>query len=109
LNSKYSHSDFHLTRKLKKGDIQAFEAIFNKYKEKLYFFVQGYLHAASETEEVIQNVFISLWEKHETLNEKLSLKSYLYKAVVNSIYNYFKHQAVHQKYIDHLNPEIRGR
>jgi RNA polymerase sigma-70 factor, ECF subfamily len=101
----YSNSlddDQSLIRKLRKGDKEAFELIFNKYKEKLYFFALGYLHSSSEAEEVIQRVFICLWENRRTLIEALSLKDYLYKAVINKVYNYFKHLAVRQKYLDHI-------
>ncbi|MBN2349172.1 MAG: RNA polymerase sigma-70 factor [Bacteroidales bacterium] len=105
MSSKCSYSDCYLVRKLKDGDKSAFEAIFNKYKEKLYFFALGYLHSSAETEEVIQNVFISLWENRKTLNEKLSLKNFLYKSVINLVYNYFKHQLVHQKYIKHVSDQ----
>jgi RNA polymerase sigma-70 factor (ECF subfamily) len=102
LNPKFLNGDDYLIRRLKKGDNESFELIFNKYKAKLYFFTLGYLHSAAETEEIIQNVFVSLWENRNTLEVNLSLKNYLYKAVTNSIYNYFKHNAVRQKYIDHI-------
>ena len=100
--ANFLHGDLYLIRKLRKGDKEAFELIFNKYKEKLYFFALGYLHSSSESEEVIQHVFVSLWENRNTLIEVLSLKDYLYKAVINKVYNYFKHQAVRQKYLNHM-------
>jgi RNA polymerase sigma-70 factor (ECF subfamily) len=102
LDSRFLHGDIHLIRRLKDGDIKAFELIFSKYKGKLYFFTLGYLHSATETEEIIQNLFVSLWENRHTLEEELSLRNYLYKAAINRVYNYFKHQAVKQKYFDHL-------
>jgi len=37
------------------------------------------------------------------LKEEHSLKSFLYKITVNQIYNYLKHEAVRQKYLDHLS------
>jgi RNA polymerase sigma-70 factor, ECF subfamily len=102
LSAKFYSSELYLVRKLRKGDCESFELIFNNYKEKLYFFARGYLHSDSETEEIIQNVFVSLWENRDLLNEELSIKDYLYKAVVNKVFNYFKHQAVRQKYLEHI-------
>ena len=90
-----------LVRKLKKDNRKAFELIFDKYKEKLYFFALGYLNNVTETEEIIQTVFISLWEHRHSVNETLSLKNYLYKSTVNTIYNHFKHKAIRQKYLDY--------
>ncbi len=101
MHSKYSYSDLILVRKLKKDNKKAFELIFGKYKEKLYFFALSYLNSATETDEIIQVVFISLWEHRHSINETLSLKNYLYKSTINTIYNYFKHKAIRQKYLDY--------
>ena len=91
-----------MVRLLKQGDTKAFELIFNKYKEKLYFYVLGYVHSPEETEEIIQRLFIALWENRSNLDETQSLKCYLYKAVTNKVYNYFKHEAVQKKYVEHI-------
>ena len=101
----YSNSvndDRSLILELRKGDKKAFELIFNRYNEKLYFFALGYLHSSSEAKEVIQQVFVSLWENRSTLIEVFTLKDFLYKAVINKVYNYFKHQAVRQRYQNHM-------
>jgi RNA polymerase sigma-70 factor (ECF subfamily) len=92
-----------LVRRLRKGDKQAFELIFNRYKEQLYFFTQGYLHSSTDSEEIIQNVFLSLWESRDSLKEELSLKSFLYKITVNNIYNYLKHKAIEHKYLEYIS------
>jgi RNA polymerase sigma-70 factor (ECF subfamily) len=105
LNAKFLNGDLYLIRRLRKGDKKSFELIFNKYKERLYFFALGYLHSSVETEEIIQNVFISLWENRNTLIDSNSLKDYLYKMVVNRIYNHFKHQAIRQKYLVHAETQ----
>jgi RNA polymerase sigma-70 factor, ECF subfamily len=102
LSAKFYLSELYLVRKLRKGDCESFQLIFDKFKEKLYFFALSYLHSDSEAEEIIQNVFVSLWENRYSINEDLSIKDYLYKSVVNKIYNYFKHQAVRQKYHEHI-------
>lgn len=101
LSSKSLHSDLSLVLSLKHGDKKAFEAIFNKYNSKLYFYALGYLQSKEEAEEVVQNAFVSLWEYRQMLNELLSLKNFLYKCVVNHIYNHLKHEAVHKKYLAH--------
>lgn len=103
MNKKLPNSEAFLVGRLQQGDKEAFELIFNEYKEKLYYFSLSYLHSSSETEEVIQNVFISLWENRQLVKDQGTLKSFLYKITVNLIYNYFKHQAVHQKYLNHIS------
>jgi RNA polymerase sigma-70 factor, ECF subfamily len=103
LNAKSLHSDLSLVINLRNGDKKAFEAIFNKYKLKLYYYALSYLQSKEEAEEVVQNAFIALWEHRQTLNELLSIKNYLYKSVVNHIYNHLKHEAVRQRYMDYTS------
>ena len=101
MNSKPLYSDDSLALQLKNGDKKAFELVFNQYKAKLYFFALAYLRSSSDTEEIIQNVFLSLWEHKHSINEALSIKNYLYKITVNHVYNHLKHEAVRQKFIDY--------
>jgi len=106
LNIRFLNSDAALVKRLRKNDKQAFELIFNKFRDKLYYFTFGYLHSQAETEEIIQNVFVSLWENRDMLKEVYPIQNYLYKVTVNHIYNYFKHQSVRQKYAEHIAFEL---
>ncbi len=102
MNKRFLNSDVNLIRRLRRSDKQAFEIIFNEFKEKLYYYIFGYLHSSEESKEILQNIFISLWENRESLKEEYQLSHYIYKVAVNHIYNYFKHQAVRQRYVDHV-------
>ena len=97
-NSLYSESNLALN--LKKGDKRAFETIFEQYKSKLYSFALGYLHSPNEAEDILQNTFLSLWEHRHSIDETLSVKSYLYKTVINNVYNYLKHEGIKRKHVD---------
>jgi RNA polymerase sigma-70 factor, ECF subfamily len=101
LNSKPQNTEYNLALLLKEGNTEAFKIIFNQYKSKLYFFTLAYLHSPAEVDEIIQDVFLSLWEHRQSLNETLSIKSYLYKITVNHILNHLKHEAVKQKFINY--------
>lgn len=102
MKQEFLNSDAVLARRLKENEKSAFELIFNKFSRKLYYFALGYVHSQAETEEIIQNVFISLWENRDMLNEAFPLQSYLYKITVNHIYNYFKHQSVRRHYVENM-------
>lgn len=98
----FLNSDTILTRRLKENDKAAFELIFNQFSKKLYCFTLGYVHSQAETEEIIQNVFVSLWENRDMLNEAFPLQNYLYKVTINHIYNYFKHRSVRRNYLENM-------
>jgi len=88
---------------IRSGNIKAFEVLYNKYADKLYFFLLGYTKSHYETEEILQNIFITIWENRNELNESYNLKNYLYKIAVNKAFNYLKHKAVQQAYINYFS------
>lgn len=102
LKKRFLNSDATLVRRLKENDKQAFELIFNKFSRKLYFFTLGYVHSQAEAEEIIQNVFIALWENRDMLSDAFPIQNYLYKVTINHIYNYFKHQLVRRRYVEKM-------
>ena len=106
MDDKPINIDNELTILLKNGDIKAFEEIFHHFKSQLYFFSLGYLKSASESEEIIQNTFLSLWEHRESLIDSVSVKNYLYTIATNNIYNYLKHQAVKRKFLDFVSTTL---
>lgn len=95
-----THSDYILAVRIKNDDLDAFETLFNRYKKRLYFFSLRYLSDHAEAEDVVQTVFISLWEHRKSLDESRSVKSYIYKSAVNLIYNFLKKEAIRRKYLD---------
>lgn len=100
--------DIELVEKLKKGDVEAFDLIYEKYSGKLYAFGLKYLKSTSEAEELVQVVFLKLWENHKTLNEELSFKSYLFTIAYNSTCNLFRKRNYQQRFVHDLlyeNPQ----
>ena len=70
--------DTELVERLQKGEVEAFDLIYEKYSGKLYAFGLKYLRSTSESEELIQSVFLKLWENHKNLKKESSFKSYLF-------------------------------
>jgi RNA polymerase sigma-70 factor (ECF subfamily) len=92
--------DTTLASGIRKDNLKAFELLYDRYKEKIYFFSIRYLADKSDAEEIVQMVFISLWEHRQTLDVSKSIKSYIYKITVNHIYNYLKKKAIQRRYIE---------
>ena len=87
---------------LKEGNFAAFDHIFSSYKERLYAFAVGYLKVADDAQELVQEVFVKVWENRETLDETRSINSYLFTISKNTILNYFRKKANEQSYIDYI-------
>lgn len=71
---------------------------FKSYYQSLCSYAWSYLKDTEEAEEVVQNTFVSIWEKRDSLNIQTSAKSYLYAMVRNACLNLIKHQKIKQKY-----------
>jgi len=90
-----------LLRGTRDGDLCSFETLYKLYRRKIYCFSLKYLQNRAEAEDVVQVVFINLWEHRKALDENQPVRSYIFKAVVNQIYNIFRKRAIRSKYIDY--------
>ena len=85
---------------LKQGSSPAFEEIYLRYNHLLYLYAYRKLQNKQEAQDVVQEVFTALWNGRMFFDLKITLSGYLYKAVLNKIYNIFKHQQIIRKYVD---------
>ena len=91
--------DIELVKRLQKGDVEAFDLIYEKYAGKLYSFGLKYLRSVAEAEELVQSVFLKLWENHKQINKDLSFRSYLFTIAYNDICKLFRKRNYTQKFI----------
>ena len=101
-------------RSIQQKDGQAFE---NYYKEhyKIFFLAAcNYLRDAGLAQEIVNDVFIRLWETADTIRIESSLKSYIYRSIINASLNALdrsKREQQHQKELSHRpenNFEFKG-
>jgi RNA polymerase sigma-70 factor (family 1) len=74
------------------------KAVFDLYYKSLLMYANRFLPSVAECEDLIQDVFISIWEKKITFPDEISLKIYLYKSARNKCYNIIKHKKIEQDY-----------
>ena len=92
-------ADIELVLKLQKGDVEAFDLVYGKYARRLYGFTLKYLKSTEETEELVQSVFLKVWENQKNLKKESSFKSYLFTIAYNEICNIFRRRSLLQKFI----------
>ena len=83
----------------KQGDVVVFEKLFRSYYQSLCRYANGLLNDSDEAEEVVQQMFVTIWEKRSSIEIKVSFKSYLYRAVHNSCLNHLEKIKVRQMYV----------
>lgn len=82
-----SNSCEDLVEKIRRGDEYAFELLFNQYYSRLCIFANTYLHSLDLSRDVVQDVFIKIWDNRENFYINQSLKAYLYQSVRNQSLN----------------------
>jgi len=93
---------------IKFGDVKAFENVFHEYYGVLCSHAYKLLLDGDDAEEMVQNVFVKLWNKKDHVTITSSIKSYLYQAVKNECLNFIKHKQVIRNHATdylHVNPE----
>ncbi|MFC2137210.1 RNA polymerase sigma-70 factor [Bacteroidota bacterium] len=80
------------------------ELLYKKYYTELCRASYKYTGNGEAAEEIVQDVFVSLWNKRYEINITISLKSYIYKSVINTSLNYIKSKfARNQQNEDSIN------
>ncbi len=72
--------------------------VFRDYYTPLVRYGNTFLKDTDETEDVVQQVFVSLWEKRTQLDIHTSVRAVLYRAVHNACLNRLKHHKVRREY-----------
>jgi RNA polymerase sigma-70 factor (ECF subfamily) len=103
LEVRKKYEDNQLVERLRKGDINAFNKLYSKFSKKLYYFVKGYLQSKEDAEELVQEVFIKIWEKRNTLRKDLSFDAYLFTIAFNAIRKHFRSKSREKKHLNRFS------
>jgi RNA polymerase sigma-70 factor (ECF subfamily) len=95
--------DEELIALLKKGDAYSYTEIFERYNSILLRHAFRLLSNDEEAFDVVQDVFLQLWEKRNLIELRSSLSGYLFTAVKNRIFKLFAHQKVVLRYAESIN------
>lgn len=87
-----SITEYNLIQALRQGDSDAFHKIYLLYVHKIYNFIKCYVKSDAQSEELVQVVFVKIWENHKNIIQSDSLSGYIYKIAKNCAFNYLKHQ-----------------
>jgi len=104
-----NQSDHQLMVLLKQGDKNAFSEIYSRYQTLLFLYAVKKLKDEEGAKDVIQEVFVSLWNAKENLNHQMPLAPYLYRAVLNRVLNVFRNSGVNQEYVTSLQQTLDER
>ena len=94
-----TNTDNRLVSLLQKGNKQAFKILFDKYGVRLYRFSLKYLRDKEDAEDLLNEVFLKIWENRLTLKTNTSFQAYLFTIAYNMIRQRFLKKSREEKYI----------
>lgn len=98
-------SDLQLLQLIKENDTVAFRALYDRFWEKLYRYAWKRLKSKHDAEDVVQHVFMKLWE-HRSARNIQSVEQYLYKSVYYEVLDVLKNIAGKNEDFSELNEAI---
>lgn len=96
---KSFNDDTELVARVQKGDVEAFDMLYIRYSKGLYRFGMKYLKSSADAEELVQSVFVNIWEHRATLKKELSFKSYLFTIAFNDICKFFRSNNYFRRFV----------
>lgn len=82
-----------------------FDSIYINNFSRLFLFAKEYVLFDEEAENIVQDIFLMLWEKREALRVDVSLTAYLFTLVKNKCIDFLRHQMVEQMYSENVKHE----
>lgn len=87
-----------IVQEIKEGNEHSFQQIFHAYYENLCHYAFTILRDMDDAEDIVQSMFLKIWEKREELTITHTVKSYLYRAVYNQCINQLDRRSVQQRF-----------
>ena len=85
-------------KKIKDGNIRAFETLFRTYYQSLCRYAYRWVESRETAEEIVQDLFYVLWKERENLQIFTSVNGYLYRSVKNKSLQYLEQEKVRNNY-----------
>jgi len=99
---KVTKSNKDLLILLKKGDVIAFDNIYEMYSKRLYGFVLRYVKLKEDAEGIVQEVFIKIWETRNKIDIYSSFDSFIFTIAYNTTINLLRKRVNEHKYHDRI-------
>lgn len=99
---KVLKSDKDLLLLIQKDDKVAFYNIYERYSKRLYGFVIRYIKLEVDAEEIVQEVFVKIWEARNSIDVYSSFEYFLFTVAYNATMSLLRKRSSEKKYLDHL-------
>jgi RNA polymerase sigma-70 factor, ECF subfamily len=96
------YSDAELVHEIREDNMFAFDALYERYSKRIYKFAYSILKSVEESENILQDVFLNLWENRRNVEKDSSVKYYIFTICYNSSISLIRKKARETQFIDYL-------
>lgn len=101
-NPSGEYNEVELLVKLSNGDKYAFEVLYNQYKYRITGNLLKLLKSEEIAEEILQDLFVKIWDTRQSIDPQKSFKSYLFRIAENMVIDYYRKASRDKKVHDKL-------
>lgn len=87
---------------LRQGEQKAFDAIYQFYSQPIYSRLLAMTKIVDVADELLQDIFLKVWEKRVSIDESLSFQAWLYKIAEHAVYDHYRKMARDARMREHL-------
>lgn len=87
-------ADNTLIKRYKGGDLMAFETLYRKYKNPIYYYIYSIIKIPAATEEIMQDIFTEFISRIDTIKTQGNFRNWLYVSARNRAINYLKREKI---------------
>jgi RNA polymerase sigma-70 factor (ECF subfamily) len=98
-----------LIRELQRGNVKAFELLYQQYHARLYNFCLSIIRNKLDAEGMVQDVFIAVWENREKLDESKSFSGFIFSISKNKALNRIKQNLSRKVYLEYMQMENQAQ
>jgi RNA polymerase sigma-70 factor (ECF subfamily) len=92
--------DSHLKKGLRSGDKEVYKHLFINYSSGLIRYSTQFTHDTEAARELVQDLFLELWEKRDSLHIQGSVKPYLFSAIYHKSLNWLRSKKIREIYVN---------
>lgn len=93
-----------MLQQLAEGDRNAFRALYDLHRDKLFFYTLKLTDSRQLAEDILQEVFIRVWQQRETLKEIRSLDAWIFTVAKNQVLNGFRRASLERSILASMEP-----
>jgi RNA polymerase sigma-70 factor, ECF subfamily len=95
--------DSEIAGRIRKGDIEQFESLFRSSYVSLVKYARTLIKDQDTAEEIVQDLFVRLWQEKEKIKIESSLNGYLFRSVHNRCLHYIEHRRVVERHAEEVS------